>query len=72
VTRTTDLSEEDQELEMPMTASNQKAFEEEQTRVARDHPLYNTSPDENGLYKCPYTGKPQCNHKPTKLKCNYE
>jgi hypothetical protein len=40
----------------------------------REHPLYQkatTGPD--GLYHCPWEGKdPSCNHKPEKLKCNYE
>jgi hypothetical protein len=40
----------------------------------REHPLYSkatTGPD--GLYHCPWEGKdPACNHKPEKLKCNYE
>ena len=40
----------------------------------REHPLYQkatTGPD--GLYHCPWEGKdPACNHKPEKLKCNYE
>jgi hypothetical protein len=40
----------------------------------REHPLYSkatTGPD--GLYHCPWEGKdPTCNHKPEKLKCNYE
>ena len=40
----------------------------------RDHPLYqNTTIDPDGLYHCPWEGKdPACNHKPEKLKCNYE
>ncbi len=40
----------------------------------REHPLYlkaTTGPD--GFYHCPWEGKdPACNHKPEKLKCNYE
>jgi len=42
--------------------------------TSREHPLYQkatTGPD--GLYHCPWEGKdPSCNHKPEKLKCNYE
>lgn len=42
--------------------------------IPREHPLYQkatTGPD--GLYHCPWEGKdPSCNHKPEKLKCNYE
>lgn len=26
----------------------------------------------DGLFHCPWEGKPGCNHKPEKLKCNYE
>ncbi|KIH91865.1 c2h2 finger domain containing protein [Sporothrix brasiliensis 5110] len=40
---------------------------------ARDHPLYKTAachPD--GLYHCPWEGEESCNHKPEKLKCNYD
>jgi hypothetical protein len=40
----------------------------------REHALYKkatTGPD--GLYHCPWEGKDRsCNHKPEKLKCNYE
>lgn len=41
--------------------------------TARDHPLYhNVSPLADGLYHCPWEGQPSCQHKPEKLKCNYE
>jgi hypothetical protein len=41
--------------------------------VARDHPLYkNASPRSDGLFHCPWEAEPNCNHKPEKLKCNYE
>jgi hypothetical protein len=39
----------------------------------REHPLYlraTTGPD--GLYHCPWEADSSCNHKPEKLKCNYE
>lgn len=40
---------------------------------ARDHPLYRTAfPQSDGLYHCPWEGQSNCNHKPEKLKCNYE
>lgn len=40
---------------------------------ARDHPLYkNAYPQEDGLYHCPWENTPCCNHRPEKLKCNYE
>lgn len=40
---------------------------------ARDHPLYrNAFPQADGLFHCPWEGQSGCNHKPEKLKCNYE
>jgi hypothetical protein len=47
----------------------------EQDNTARNHPLYhNVLPDADGLYHCPWENKPKsnCQHKPEKLKCNYE
>ena len=41
--------------------------------TARDHALYkNAAPREDGLFHCPFEGRSDCNHKPEKLKCNYE
>jgi hypothetical protein len=43
--------------------------------TARNHPLYNNvTPHADGLYHCPWENKPEanCQHKPEKLKCNYE
>ena len=43
--------------------------------TARDHHLYhNVTPQADGLYHCPWEKDPQsnCQHKPEKLKCNYE
>ena len=40
---------------------------------ARDHELYKTATTgDDGLFHCPFEGNPDCNHKPEKLKCNYE
>lgn len=40
---------------------------------ARDHYLYkNALPQADGLFHCPWEGETNCNHKPEKLKCNYE
>ncbi|PNY23651.1 Uncharacterized protein TCAP_06404 [Tolypocladium capitatum] len=40
---------------------------------ARDHVLYkNAAPKEDGLFHCPWEGSANCNHKPEKLKCNYD
>ncbi|KAK3116099.1 hypothetical protein LTR53_003890 [Teratosphaeriaceae sp. CCFEE 6253] len=38
----------------------------------RNHPLYSEGPKADGLYHCPYKGDPSCQHRPTKLKCNYD
>jgi hypothetical protein len=41
--------------------------------TARDHPLYfNVTPKADGLYHCPWEGQGNCQHKPEKLRCNYE
>ncbi|KAL2164166.1 hypothetical protein VTH06DRAFT_3380 [Thermothelomyces fergusii] len=40
---------------------------------ARDHYLYkNALPQADGLFHCPWEGQASCNHKPEKLKCNYD
>ncbi|KAI1810982.1 hypothetical protein GGS20DRAFT_579454 [Poronia punctata] len=40
---------------------------------ARDHPLYKSAfPKPDGLFHCPWEGQASCNHKPEKLKCNYD
>lgn len=40
---------------------------------ARNHPLYKTAfPAADGLFHCPWEGQDSCNHKPEKLKCNYD
>ncbi|KAL8905910.1 MAG: hypothetical protein Q9207_002347 [Kuettlingeria erythrocarpa] len=44
----------------------------ETTPTAREHPLYQVGPKEDGLYHCPFSGSEDCSHKPEKLKCNYE
>lgn len=39
----------------------------------RDDIRYKTATrDRDGLFHCPWEGTPDCNHKPEKLKCNYE
>jgi hypothetical protein len=41
--------------------------------TARDHHLYrNAKVKEDGMYHCPWEGDKDCNHRPEKLKCNYE
>lgn len=45
----------------------------EMDNSARDHPLYhNATAGPDGLYHCPWEGDASCQHKPEKLKCNYE
>jgi hypothetical protein len=45
----------------------------EADNTARDHELYhNVTTGADGLYHCPWEGNPNCQHKPEKLKCNYE
>jgi hypothetical protein len=62
------------ENEDVMSASDaaELKLEEERTKVARSHPLYQRLPDKDGKYHCPEEGNAGCSHKPTPLKCNYE
>lgn len=63
--------EEAEEIMTPSDAAETK-LEEERTKVARSHPLYQQLPDKDGKYHCPEEGKAGCSHKPTPLKCNYD
>ncbi|KAI9840609.1 MAG: hypothetical protein M1837_001505 [Sclerophora amabilis] len=49
-----------------------RASDETEMGVARNHPLYQASPKDDGLFHCPYEGADGCNHKPAPLKCNYD
>lgn len=41
--------------------------------TARNHDLYKTATTQpDGLFHCPWEGDASCNHRPEKLKCNYE
>jgi hypothetical protein len=40
--------------------------------TARRNELYQRSPEDDGLYHCPFAVSEGCMHKPEKLKCNYE
>jgi hypothetical protein len=64
------LDDNDDILSQSETAETK--LDEERTKVARSHPLYQQTPDKDGKYHCPEEGKPGCTHKPTALKCNYE
>lgn len=56
---------------MPPAFTRRSSGDGEST--ARDHPLYkNAMPKADGLFHCPWEGDASCNHKPEKLKCNYE
>lgn len=39
---------------------------------ARTDPLYSARPGKDGSYRCPFLASDGCQHKATKLKCNYE
>lgn len=55
-------------MNLPPALNNRRDGE-----TARNHDLYkNVMPKEDGLFHCPWEGNPSCNHRPEKLKCNYE
>jgi len=64
------LDEDEDALSHTDTAETK--LEEERTKVARSHPLYQQLPDKDGKYHCPEEGNAGCSHKPTSLKCNYD
>lgn len=55
-----------------MEVSCQRRSSEGEATTAREHPLYQVGPSDDGLYHCPFAGKEDCSHKAEKLKCNYE
>ncbi|KAH8722731.1 hypothetical protein GQ44DRAFT_741510 [Phaeosphaeriaceae sp. PMI808] len=62
----------DNEETMSASDAAETKLEEERTKVARSHPLYQQSADKDGKYHCPEEGNAGCSHKPTALKCNYD
>lgn len=54
------------------TSSNPASLTEGDEGRHRNHPLYSKGPEADGLYHCPFKSDPSCQHKATKLKCNYE
>jgi hypothetical protein len=57
----------------PMQALGSRRPSNNDGESARDHPYYKmAAPAADGLYHCPFEGDPSCNHKPEKLKCNYD
>ncbi|KAI1337743.1 hypothetical protein F5Y15DRAFT_417534 [Xylariaceae sp. FL0016] len=56
---------------LPSSFNRRSSADGEST--ARDHPLYKSAfPKADGLFHCPWEGSSGCNHKPEKLKCNYD
>ncbi|KAH6897231.1 hypothetical protein B0T10DRAFT_526402 [Thelonectria olida] len=66
------------QLEEPLTLPPASPFpgprrQNSEGESARDHDLYKkAAPLDDGLYHCPWEGTTSCNHKPEKLKCNYD
>nr|POE80837.1 hypothetical protein CFP56_56910 [Quercus suber] len=72
-----------QELPGVVEASTSSSAHEQDSKTAtlagegeegrhRSHALYSIGPWKDGLYHCPYEKESNCQHKPTKLKCNYD
>ncbi|KAF2102766.1 hypothetical protein NA57DRAFT_52319 [Rhizodiscina lignyota] len=61
-----DVKDEDDIAEALQT--NRPAIDEN----ARSDPLYSAIPDKDNFYHCPFLDKEHCEHKPTRLKCNYD
>ena len=53
------------------TASSRQGNDEADKKF-RTHPLYNVRAEADGRFYCPFASTTDCNHGPTKLKCNYE
>ncbi|KKY25578.1 putative zinc finger domain-containing protein [Diplodia seriata] len=49
-----------------------KSSEEAEVKLARTHPLYQAQPQADEMYHCPFEGQANCQHRSTKLKCNYD
>ena len=69
------LSQAEQEASImyhPASVATSQTSESEEGRH-RNHPLYSKGPQSDGMYHCPFKVEdPNCPHRPTKLKCNYE
>jgi hypothetical protein len=65
------MSELEDALSLPPPFTTRRQGNEGES--ARDHELYkNVTVQADGLFHCPWEGTANCNHKPEKLKCNYE
>lgn len=62
-----DVDEEDAEQD-----AARKSSEEAEVKLARTHPLYQAQPQADEMYHCPFEGQANCQHRSTKLKCNYD
>lgn len=62
--------------DIPCSPASSTATTRTRTEVndgrARTDPLYSAKPSKDGSYHCPFLTSERCQHKPTKLKCNYE
>lgn len=62
----------DQPLVGPYQPGRSRQADEVDEARHRTHPWYRLLPGKDGLYRCPYKSAEGCQHKSTKLKCNYE
>lgn len=62
-----DLEDEDYDQD-----AARKSSEEAEVKLARTHPLYQAQPQADEMYHCPFEGQANCQHRSTKLKCNYD
>jgi hypothetical protein len=69
-----DASYQDDVYQMEQNQGRRASADTDTSGTAREHPLYQKAViGSDGLYHCPWESKdPPCNHKPEKLKCNYE
>ncbi|KAH7050171.1 hypothetical protein B0J12DRAFT_740442 [Macrophomina phaseolina] len=66
---TMNAHDEDEEAEQDAA---RKSSEEAEVKLARTHPLYQAQPSSDEMYHCPFEGQANCQHRATKLKCNYD
>ena len=66
---TMDIAYPDLQVDVYMS---RRASGEHDNSTARHNKLYHIPPQEDGLYHCPFEATDGCQHKPEKLKCNYE
>ncbi|KAH5617461.1 hypothetical protein HBI23_256440 [Parastagonospora nodorum] len=64
-------SQENSEEVFSASDATEMKLQEERSKAARSHPLYQQSREKDGKYHCPRKGETGCSHKPTSLKCHY-